>query len=287
MNAPPFFLHQLTHVDQARFYDAWSAPVGYFEAERGFGESIWMDATPDTVLVLCLTDTPVQCCFGRRPASGPGRRITLQPRGTPNHFLARERIHFAELFLGDTLLDRASDELEQPALSRRLRDDLVFMPDPALHQRTHDYVRRALDRRDPPSAIEMEGRALLVLDSIFRLHARGAGNPGGLAAWQLRRACDCIEDNLAREVTLSELAALTRLSVFHFARAFKASMGMPPHRWQVERRIQRARELLEGTDQPIITIASAVGYLDPSHFATVFRRHVGVPPSEYRRQRQH
>ena len=52
---------------------------------------------------------------------------------------------------------------------------------------------------------------------------------GGLAPWQVRRTTEYLRDNLARDVTLSELAAVAKLSPFHFARAFKASLGMPPH----------------------------------------------------------
>jgi AraC family transcriptional regulator len=106
---------------------------------------------------------------------------------------------------------------------------------------------------------------------------------GGLAPWQQRAVRDFIEDNLAREVTLRELAALARLSATHFARAFKRSFGVPPHRWQMERRIARAKTLLIGGDGDITAVALATGFGYPGNFSTAFRRATGVTPRDYRR----
>jgi AraC family transcriptional regulator len=106
---------------------------------------------------------------------------------------------------------------------------------------------------------------------------------GGLAPWQQRVVRDFIEDNLAREVTLQELATLTRLSTTHFARAFKQSLGVPPHRWQMERRIARAKNLLVGGDGDITAVALATGFGYPGNFSTAFRRVTGVTPRDYRR----
>jgi transcriptional regulator GlxA family with amidase domain len=68
----------------------------------------------------------------------------------------------------------------------------------------------------------------------------------------------------------------------HFARAFRTSVGMPPHRYLVERRVARARELLASTNMPLAEIALAAGFSDQSHFARRFREHVGTTPRAYR-----
>lgn len=109
---------------------------------------------------------------------------------------------------------------------------------------------------------------------------------GGLTPRQLRCVSDHLQDHLADDVSLAELAALVGLSPHHLCRAFKASTGQPPHRWRLARRIERARELLEGTDMSITDIAAAVGYEDPSQLAAVFRRTLGLSPSQYRRERR-
>jgi AraC family transcriptional regulator len=117
------------------------------------------------------------------------------------------------------------------------------------------------------------------------------GSPRGpratrLASWQFERVRDLLMSNLAADRSLAEMASTTRLSTFHFARAFKASTGLPPHRFLVKLRITRARELLEATNLPIGEIAAQVGYDDPSYLARLFRREVGVAPLAYRRERR-
>lgn len=107
---------------------------------------------------------------------------------------------------------------------------------------------------------------------------------GGLAPWQARRTADFLAANIERRVPLGELAAIARLSPFHFARAFARTMGMPPYRYQQKLRIARAAELLADSDMRIIEIALAVGYETPQALARVFVQQHGVTPSEWRRQ---
>jgi AraC family transcriptional regulator len=106
---------------------------------------------------------------------------------------------------------------------------------------------------------------------------------GGLAGWQRNRVADYLEEHFDENVSLSTLAELARLSPFHFSRAFKQSFGMPPHRYLVGRRLERAKGLLADTDTPVTNIAIAVGYLDTSSFTTAFRKHTGLTPTRYRR----
>lgn len=109
---------------------------------------------------------------------------------------------------------------------------------------------------------------------------------GGLAPWQVRRVTDFLEDHLADDVSLDDLSALVGLSTFHLCRAFKHSTGLPPHRWRLHRRIERARDMLEATDLPVTEVAAAVGYDDPSQLAAAFRKALGISPSQYRRERR-
>ncbi len=108
---------------------------------------------------------------------------------------------------------------------------------------------------------------------------------GGLPGGKLRRVADHIDANLCGELTLGELSGVVHMSPFHFARLFKRTAGVPPHRFVVRRRVDRAIELLAGGELPIGEIARLVGYATPSHFTTVFRRITGITPTEYRRGR--
>ena len=106
---------------------------------------------------------------------------------------------------------------------------------------------------------------------------------GGLAPLQLRRVMDYIEARLDHDLGLAELAALAELSTHHFGQAFKASMGMPPHRYLIERRIHRAKELLIGGNRSIAEIAVGVGFSSQSHMTFNFRKLVTTTPARYRR----
>src|SRR5207253_1610212 len=81
-----------------------------------------------------------------------------------------------------------------------------------------------------------------------------------------------------RELRLAELSAVVHMSPYHFARLFKRSTGVPPHRFVVRRRIDEARALLATQTVAIAEIARLVGFRTPSHFATTFRRITGMTP---------
>jgi AraC family transcriptional regulator len=104
---------------------------------------------------------------------------------------------------------------------------------------------------------------------------------GGLTGLQQKKVADFIEENLARDVKLSELAAVAELSSYHFARAFKQSFGVPPHRYHVGRRIERAKEIL--SSRSVTEVALAVGFAETSSFSAAFRKMTGRTPTEFRR----
>jgi AraC family transcriptional regulator len=104
----------------------------------------------------------------------------------------------------------------------------------------------------------------------------------GLPLWRVRRVTDHIEQNLDKQLPLTELAAVVYTSRFHFARLFRCSTGEPPHRFVIRRRIARASEFLARSELTIAEISRRVGFRTPSHFTTTFRRVSGVTPSGYR-----
>jgi AraC family transcriptional regulator len=139
---------------------------------------------------------------------------------------------------------------------------------------------------NPHGPLYSEGALLTLGILLLNLTKRNVvQSRGGLATWQLRRTTEYIEARLEEPITLLELAALVRLSPFHFARAFKASTGHPPHRYHMEMRINRSKVLLRTTGLPITEIALGLGYDSPQTFARVFRQIVGCTPSDWRRDR--
>ena len=109
--------------------------------------------------------------------------------------------------------------------------------------------------------------------------AAGArGDIGSLPSCRLRRVTDYVQQNLDKDLTLAELAAVVYMSPYHFARLFKCSMGVPPHRFVVRQRIAHARACLATPELSIAQISLMVGFRTPSHFTTVFRRVTGITP---------
>lgn len=103
-----------------------------------------------------------------------------------------------------------------------------------------------------------------------------------LDGWQLKQLQDYIEENLSAELTIASLAASIPMSQFHFARAFKTATGSPPHRYIMQRRIERAKVLLSVTRLSAAEIAYQVGFANQSHFSAQFRKSVGLTPKQFR-----
>jgi AraC family transcriptional regulator len=106
---------------------------------------------------------------------------------------------------------------------------------------------------------------------------------GALPRERLRAVVEYIEEHLDAGPTLEQMAAVARLSPYHFARQFKAATGLPPHQYVIARRVERAKELLQiGGDVSLAQVAAHAGFADQSQFSQHFKRAVGVTPGQFR-----
>jgi AraC-like DNA-binding protein len=139
----------------------------------------------------------------------------------------------------------------------------------------HDYAAAGL-----PLAMHTRPRESL-LSSLpeEQPHARTSG---GLSTRTIGRVRDFIDTHLAETIEVARLAEIAGLSTFHFSRQFKQTMGVTPHSYLVQRRIDRARRLLESTPLALSEIAVVTGFADQGHMTRHFRRLVGTTPREYR-----
>ena len=106
------------------------------------------------------------------------------------------------------------------------------------------------------------------------------GYKGGLPGYRLKHVLDYIGDNLAEDLSLTQLAAVAGMSPHYFAELFKRSTGQAPHRYVLLQRIER-KTGLRGTGRSVIEVGLDVGFQTPSHFARMFRKFVGASPSSF------
>jgi AraC family transcriptional regulator len=112
--------------------------------------------------------------------------------------------------------------------------------------------------------------------------ASAAEDDRGLPIHKLRQATDYIEANLRRDLTVLRISDAVAMSTGHFAHAFKATTGVTPHHFVLERRIERAKGLLRQSALPVAEVACRVGFPNQSYFSAAFRRATGVTPLRFR-----
>jgi AraC family transcriptional regulator len=145
-------------------------------------------------------------------------------------------------------------------------------------------------KSDPLSLQYVEALSLVLMHELIRSQrtTSGAARPlrGGLPMRQQKRLAEFIEEHLAEDISLATLAELVDLSLYHFARAFKQSFGVPPHRYHMDRRMDRARSLLRRSALSVTQIGSQIGFRETSSFTRAYRKFAGITPSKYRRHRE-
>lgn len=89
-----------------------------------------------------------------------------------------------------------------------------------------------------------------------------------------------LSQNLDTRISLADVAQEVNVSQFHFLRMFKQHMGVSPHQFRIQTRIQAAKILLQ-KETPLVEVALETGFTDQSHFTNTFKRHAGVTPRKY------
>jgi AraC family transcriptional regulator len=193
---------------------------------------------------------------------------------------------FIYLYIPQCALDRLADEYDAPRVVECNMQPGVSAPDPVTTQLAAS-LQRVLERRDRVSEVFVE-HVTLALQIHFAQHyggmrIRSKSTRGALAPWQLRVAKEMLTAHLCTRVSIAQISAECRLTTAHFSRAFKCATGMPPHRWQIHRRVERAADLLRNSTLSVAQIALMCGFSDQSHFTRVFALVKGAAPGRWRR----
>lgn len=228
---------------------------------------------------------------GRQPCGGvhhPGD-VCVLPAGVLGQWAMAERADSLVLRLSPSLVSEAAHTLRLKPVHAKLAP-AIRARDPHLQ-----YLGWLLGAERqagyPYGRIFVDSLAAAIAARLLRWHGHTTVVPHTskrqLPKWRLRAVCDYIEANLDRDLPLAELAVVAGFSVPHFKPLFRAAVGLPVHRYVVERRVERARRLLLQVDQPMSDIAQEAGFSHPSHMARCFRRVLGINPADVSRLGQH
>jgi AraC family transcriptional regulator len=149
-----------------------------------------------------------------------------------------------------------------------------------------DRLWSQADRENPLSRIFVDSTVLAVVCRLLTLARQTAPRraAGTFSSRDWRRVCDYIEGHLHEEIVLVDLADVGGWSVRHFSRMFHKSTGQAPHSFVLQRRVDRAKDLLRRPQLQLAEVALSCGFADQSHFTTSFRKATGRTPLRWRQE---
>jgi AraC family transcriptional regulator len=211
------------------------------------------------------------------------RKLTFVPAG--HDYRERHQLHASGRILYVYLDPAVVDVQARPGQSSPLPARTLF-DDDALRS-TVEKIRSLMGNPRSENSAYLGALGAVLMHELTRLNrAPDSGDGlarGGLAAWQQRLVSSYIDEHVSEHIPLATLARLARLSPYHFSRAFKKSFGVPPHRYHTNRRIDRAKTLLERRTLSVTEIGLALGFSETSSFTAAFRKTTGLTPSRYHR----
>jgi AraC family transcriptional regulator len=222
----------------------------------------------------------------KRHVPPPAGAISMVPAGSPTRWRWSGRKDSLHIYLEPGLVARVAAEVFDL--------DPARLTVPPLDGLDLPQIRTAMVAVDAeltiggaggPLAAESLANVLAVqlIRHVLAPRQPARGRDGVLPRGRLRAVVAYLEEHLDPGPTLEQLAAVARLSAYHFARQFKAATGLPPHQYVILRRIERAKQLLQtGGDSSLAEVAACAGFSDQSKFSRHFKRLVGVTPGQFR-----
>jgi AraC family transcriptional regulator len=195
-------------------------------------------------------------------------------------------VSFVQLYVPFILLQTVSEGL----FNRELAHDKLRMPSGIGGDRLCNAVRSvryALSLIEPTN-LTLDSWALILSEILVRhFSSHDDTYPrtsfGKIPALGVARVVDYIEASIDRDLDLASLAGVASMSVYHFARRFRETIGMSPHAYVLCRRIRRAQEMLARDRSNIRQVSAGCGFSSQAHLTAAFHRNLGVTPGEYRR----
>jgi AraC family transcriptional regulator len=244
---------------------------------HGTGGHIELAPAPDHRIRLHV-GAPVAGRCGDAPFLYTQGDLDLLPAGEGDGWHEESASRALVVSLSPGLLARAADELgaHSAGIARRhmFRDPQIELIAQALE------AERASGNAN--GALYAEGLGLALSVHLLGRYRGDARPQRGLSPLQRRRVAEYIEQHLDRDLRLTKLADLTGLRSTQFKALFRSSFGLPVHEYVVQRRVERAKQLLLAGELSISQVALESGFAHPSHMARCMRRLLGVTPARVR-----
>ena len=213
-------------------------------------------------------------------------QMSITPVGHPLVRNARSNADLLFVHLTPELVAKVAEEVFDVDPAEVTIIPRFAIDDPVLSQLAQ-IVQAEVAGGAPGARLMADGLARAISLNVLRRHSNlaspnAASAPSGLPAGRLRQVIDHMQASLHDDLPLANLAAISGLTPSHFARAFRQATGQPPHRYLVDLRVARARELLKTTELSVIRVALECGFQQPAHFATAFRKRIGASPRTWR-----
>jgi AraC family transcriptional regulator len=219
----------------------------------------------------------------RKMAALPPCSVLFNPA---DHYLRvrrrlRSKARMLLVIIDPADLNRLIDDLAPAELYFQQRVDLT---DAFLH-RILQAIAQEIEMTGPGGGVYRNSLILLLGAQLVRCASNLAHSPkpayakGGLPTWRLRRALEILHARVMDRPSLTDLASHVGLHPTYFCRAFKRSMGVSPHRYLLERRIARAKEMMTDHTMTLTQIALDCGFGTSSQLSVIFRRLTGVSPT--------
>jgi AraC family transcriptional regulator len=279
-------LRPLFPADEALLTSDGCPWTGIIVEEHHLPPTEFPERTPERHLIaLHFRPATIEWSLGGHPQTKRMTRgsIDIIPQGTPLGGYSKDETEFLMLSLDPALVERTAKEsgaVKHVELNRNLgiRDEQIEHISLAL--------KAELEAGCPSGRLYGESLAIALAAHLLSEYVAQVPDTdrhsAGLPGYKLRRVIDYINENLTEELTLTEIANVVQMNPHYFSRAFRDSTGIPPHRYVMNSRVERAKNLLTDEELPLVEIRLSVGFQNQSHFTTLFRKLTGVTPKAYR-----
>jgi len=266
----------------------------YASAQRESPYEGYFPAVKDQLIVLHRTGP---ASISRAESDKPEHYVVpaggmhLVPGGMSFGFRLLDPLHTLHVYVRREVIEEVASEMIEGDPSKVDILPSLVENDPKLSNLLQ-AILLALEDSDYATAIYVDHLSRSIASQLVRNHSnaklrmRPTLNPARQIGPSIAEAIEYMRENLERSISLVDIARAINRSPSHFARQFRNEIGVPPHHYLVNLRIERAQYLLERTRTSIAEIAYECGFSHQEHLTRFFQRRLGTTPAAYRRSKQ-